>query len=249
MACQLWSEKLDLYLDGELPPDEQRRLREHMRGCVDCSSESLDQLRAKRAIQLAGQRFVPDPAFRARIQAGIHKKAAASRPAASSWRWLATLTTSAAAARLIFGALFIARDRSREQHLIGELADLHVATLASASPVDVVSTDRHTVKPWFEGKIPFTFNLPGVGQHTLHFGGRTESAISINHPARNSFFACASIRSRCLFFRSERWRECARTKLLRQSSPSMCGAGVVTVCTTSQSATPAPRTWTNSAIC
>ena len=163
MACQVWSEKLGLYLDGELPPNEQQVLREHMRGCADCSSDSLDRLRAKRSIQLAGQRFVPDAAFRARIQAGTHKKTSASRPAISSWRWLATLATSAAAALLIFGALFIARDRSREQHLIGELADLHVATLASASPVDVVSTDRHTVKPWFEGKIPFTFNLPELG--------------------------------------------------------------------------------------
>ena len=43
---------------------------------------------------------------------------------------------------------------------MSELADLHVATLASANPVDVVSSDRHTVKPWFQGKIPFTFNLP-----------------------------------------------------------------------------------------
>ena len=43
---------------------------------------------------------------------------------------------------------------------MSELADLHVATLASANPVDVVSSDRHTVKPWFAGKIPFTFNLP-----------------------------------------------------------------------------------------
>ncbi len=43
---------------------------------------------------------------------------------------------------------------------MSELADLHVATLASSNPVDVVSTDRHTVKPWFEGKVPFTFNLP-----------------------------------------------------------------------------------------
>jgi anti-sigma factor RsiW len=55
--------------------------------------------------------------------------------------------------------LTLKRDR-REQQLVSELADLHVATLASANPVDVVSTDRHTVKPWFAGKIPFTFNLP-----------------------------------------------------------------------------------------
>jgi anti-sigma factor RsiW len=37
---------------------------------------------------------------------------------------------------------------------------LRVATLASSSPVEVISTDRHTVEPWFQGKIPFAFNLP-----------------------------------------------------------------------------------------
>ena len=51
--------------------------------------------------------------------------------------------------------------------------DLHVATLASSSPVDVVSTDRHTVKPWFAGKIPFTFNLPELeGSPFVLMGGR-----------------------------------------------------------------------------
>lgn len=57
-------------------------------------------------------------------------------------------------------SLSISRDRNRDLQLMSELADLHVATLASSNPVDVVSTDRHTVKPWFAGKIPFTFNLP-----------------------------------------------------------------------------------------
>src|SRR5229473_4761245 len=155
MACQVWSEKLDTYLDGELPPDEQHALREHLHGCAACASDSLDRMRAKRAVQSAGQRFVPDAAFRARIQKNV-----GSRTARSRWQWLPALATSAAAALLVVGTLLVTHDRSREQHLVGELADLHVATLASPNPVDVVSTDRHTVKPWFAGKIPFTFNLP-----------------------------------------------------------------------------------------
>jgi anti-sigma factor RsiW len=56
--------------------------------------------------------------------------------------------------------LYVGRARAERQRVFSELADLHVSTLASSTPVDVISTDRHTVKPWFEGKIPFTFNLP-----------------------------------------------------------------------------------------
>jgi anti-sigma factor RsiW len=55
---------------------------------------------------------------------------------------------------------YAGRESLRRQHFYTELADLHVATLGSANPVDVISTDRHTVKPRFQGKIPFSFNLP-----------------------------------------------------------------------------------------
>ena len=56
---------------------------------------------------------------------------------------------------------------------IAEIADLHVNALASANQVDVVSTDRHTVKPWFQGRIPFTFNLPEFsGTEFTLVGGR-----------------------------------------------------------------------------
>ena len=64
-------------------------------------------------------------------------------------------------------------ERARSQQLLAELADIHVADLASSTPVDVVSTDRHTVKPWFQGKLPFTFDLPeleGTGYKLV--GGR-----------------------------------------------------------------------------
>jgi len=69
---------------------------------------------------------------------------------------------------------FYARhEADRRQRVYSELADLHVAALASSAQVDVVSTDRHTVKPWFQGKIPFTFNLPELqGSPFTLLGGR-----------------------------------------------------------------------------
>jgi len=156
MACDTWAEKLDAYLDGELSPADARAVGEHLRGCSACAAESLSRVQQKRAVQAAGQRFTPDPAFRAQIQKSI----AGRRPAGWNRFWFPAL--AGAVALVIVGAVFLRvnRDRSSEQRLMGELADLHVATLASANPVDVVSTDRHTVKPWFAGKIPFTFNLP-----------------------------------------------------------------------------------------
>jgi anti-sigma factor RsiW len=57
--------------------------------------------------------------------------------------------------------------------LYSEVADLHVETLASSSPVDVISTDRHTVKPWYQGKIPFSFDLPELQNSEFSLlGGR-----------------------------------------------------------------------------
>jgi anti-sigma factor RsiW len=88
---------------------------------------------------------------------------------------LGWMLAAAAAAILVAGALTSTYlgNRSSRDHVYSEIADLHVATLASSSPVDVISTDRHTVKPWFQGKIPFAFNLPELqnSEFTL-LGGR-----------------------------------------------------------------------------
>ena len=155
MACESWTTKLDAYVDGELPDGEMRTFDEHVHSCPVCSADALARLQRKRAVQMAGARFTPSAEFRRKIERQI-----ATKPQRSfSVGWLALAT---AAMLLIAGVLIsnYLQMRSARNHLFSEVADLHVATLASSSPVDVVSTDRHTVKPWFQGRIPFAFNLP-----------------------------------------------------------------------------------------
>src|SRR5579863_78943 len=87
------------------------------------------------------------------------------------------MVATAMIAILAVSGLIIARvERIHTRHgqqVFGELVDQHVATLASLSPVDVVSTDRHTVKPWFQGRIPFTFDLPELQNSEFSLlGGR-----------------------------------------------------------------------------
>ena len=168
MPDDTWQPKLDQYLDRELPSDEMRGMDAHLRECASCASDALQRLQLKRATRLAGQRYAPGAEFRERIRRQV---AAKKRPAVG-WLWVPVL---AAAVVLVASVITVGRwyERSRSQQLLGELADLHVTDLASTTPVDVVSSDRHTVKPWFQGKLPFTFDLPELqGSDYILVGGR-----------------------------------------------------------------------------
>lgn len=177
MVCEAWKAKLDTYLDGELPEEEMRTLDAHVRSCSSCAADALARLQMKRTIQVAGKRFTPSAEFRRRIQQSIAPKP--QRNFRLGWM----LAAAAILILAVVGVTSTYRIRSsREQalrdsilrdHVFSEIADLHVSTLASTSPVDVVSTDRHTVKPWFQGKIPFAFNLPELRNSEFSLvGGR-----------------------------------------------------------------------------
>lgn len=169
MAHEQWQSQFDAYLDGELNEEAMRALDAHLRTCPNCAADVLARLQFKRAVKTAGARFIPSADFRSKVQKKI-----ATKPR-RSWSFGWTLATATLALLLVAGAIttYIGRQNLHQQQIYSELADLHVATLGSPNPVDVVSSDRHTVKPWFQGKIPFTFNLPDLqnSDFTL-IGGR-----------------------------------------------------------------------------
>lgn len=168
MTHELWTAKLDAYLDGELEAVDLAELDGHLRECPECAAEGLRRLQWKKNIQSAARRYVADPKLRERIRKNISRE----RPVR---RWWPAYAATFAILLLLAGTAVLREGSRRERNsrIISEVADLHVSALASANPVDVISTDRHTVKPWFAGRIPFTFNLPELQGSSFELvGGR-----------------------------------------------------------------------------
>ena len=168
MSCNLWAERLDAYVDGETSAQDLPALEEHLRTCRSCAAEAMSRMQMKRGTRAAAaMRFTPPPELRRKIEKCITPKRN---------RLLFLMSPSLAMAVVlalvvaVSSAVFVRRSE-REQGL-NQLLDMHVAALASANPVDVVSSDRHTVKPWFQGKLPFSFSLPELAgsQFTLTGG-------------------------------------------------------------------------------
>lgn len=170
MACEAWLDKLDAFVDGELSPAEAHELGIHTRSCAACAAEGLERVQLKRSLAAAGARYEPS----AQLRASIVKSVSAKPGKRMGWKWaIVAVPVLSVVILTVLVQSYYGRENARRERVYSELADLHVATLASSTPVDVLSTDRHTVKPWFAGKLPFTFNLPELqGSEFTLVGGR-----------------------------------------------------------------------------
>ena len=165
-VCEQDHEMLAAYLDGEIPSDRAAMLEEHLRTCTACAAEVANLLSVRRTMRVARTRFTPSADFRRKIQSQV----APRRP---GFRVFGSLSLAVAALAMLVLVIFWMRQGTVRADAYREVADLHVGDLASVNPYDVISSDRHTVKPWFQGRIPFAFNLPDfAGTEFTLLGGR-----------------------------------------------------------------------------
>lgn len=187
MSDHLSLATLNALADAELAADELASVTEHLHGCSACTSHALELSLLKSATARAGQRYVLPEDMRERMEHLMSLQNASNRVVEEStpllrrpssqpirrvngagWAVAAILLVSAG------GLTVMEVNRHRVQMgemeraaLVTEVSDQHIATLAANLPPQVLSSDRHTVKPWFQGKIPFSFNLPeGLPQDT-----------------------------------------------------------------------------------
>lgn len=166
MPCGQDRKLLAAYLDGEVQSEQGNALEQHLRTCATCAAEVASMLSVRRSMRAAKSRFTPSAQFRQKVQSQV-------APKRRSFRSARFLPIALAALAILAVALVLTRQNIVQADAFREVADLHTGDLASANPYDVVSSDRHTVKPWFQGHIPFAFNLPEFsGTEFTLLGGR-----------------------------------------------------------------------------
>jgi anti-sigma factor RsiW len=147
------------YLDGELDPANALSVAQQMGQEPALAAEAERVKELQKLIHDRLPREEAPPALRARIESSIG--ATRPRPTSSwtqSWRALAASVVLAAAVGS--GATWLVVDSQQQPTQVAELlVSDHIRALMAPEPVDVVSSDRHTVKPWFNGRIP---NSPRV---------------------------------------------------------------------------------------
>jgi anti-sigma factor RsiW len=157
-TTHLTPDALNAFIDGELSAGEAESIQQHLTECHQCTLRVLSATQLKAATARSAQRFTAPPEALARLTAQFSAQQAKKPAQVIAFRPLAW---SALAAAIVLAVSLLGwRQVHQSNTLAAELLDQHLATLSSGVEPEVISSDRHTVKPWFQGRLPFSFNLP-----------------------------------------------------------------------------------------
>jgi anti-sigma factor RsiW len=169
VSCKLTQRFVPGYLDGELDLSRTIEMETHLQTCGECARE-LERLQALRAALQRGPLAYAAPAgLRERIQSSLSAPTLGETPKrASGWpamqflrpllllRWAGAFAVLALCAVTAWQLLPGLRGTTNDQRLAAEVFASHVRSLEANHLMDVASTDQHTVKPWFDGKLDFS---------------------------------------------------------------------------------------------
>lgn len=190
MDCARASELLHGYIDNELDALHVREFEAHLESCPSCHAEYEQQLKLRSLLQAQAPRYGAPAHLRRKILAGM-------RPTRRAWslrEWIPTgwlqLGGALATAVVVSSAVtYYSVVASNGERVVDEVVASHVRSLVTNHLTDVASSDQHTVKPWFNGRVDFAplvkdlseNGFPLVGGRLDYVDGRPVAALLYRH--------------------------------------------------------------------
>jgi len=184
LNCQTTKNLLNGYADGELDLINHLQIEQHLRDCPSCVRIYENHQALKSAFNDDSMYFRASPDLKKRLQTTL-REANQEQPAGRfwQWRWLALATSFAAI--VVLSVIFFQSRPVNDDVLAQEIVSNHIRSMMANHLTDVPSSDRHTVKPWFDGKLDFSppvidstaQGFPLVGGRLDYAGSRLVAAL------------------------------------------------------------------------
>ena len=154
MTCADCLDTLGPFIDGELPPDEAALVKDHLGGCADCAAAHRRLVETSSRVKGALMRYQAPDVLKARITGIVNSQVFlnAHPPVfRKCHNWLLYL--------LLPGGLFV-HQRTPSNSIEQQVLASHIRSLLPGHLTDVASNDQHNVKPWFNGRVNMSPDVP-----------------------------------------------------------------------------------------
>jgi len=171
MTCAESEILLHALIDGELDAGHARQIEAHVAKCERCAAQLISYRDMRQVLQGTNLRYAAPASLRRNIDRSFPSQALTNRRTFLKGLGVGGLASAAAAA----GVALLTLNQESDETLVTEAVSAHLRSLLAEHLVDVLSTDRHTVKPWFNGRLevaPPVIDLTAQG-FTL-IGGRLD---------------------------------------------------------------------------
>ncbi|HXG94172.1 MAG TPA: anti-sigma factor [Blastocatellia bacterium] len=183
MICEDTQKLIGAYVDGELDLVRSLDLEEHLRACVICARIQENHQTLRAAFAESSLYFNPPSGLQNRVRSAVRKTSKAeTRPRVVLGRWVfVAASVVVVAAVSIWGIVLLRTQLSANDLLTQEIISSHVRSLMANHLTDVPSSDQHTVKPWFNGKLDFSPPVKDLAEYGFALVGGRLDYID-NHP-------------------------------------------------------------------
>jgi len=190
MDCEQIRAVLPAHVDRELGVTEAVAIEAHLQACPACRKAFMEQAALRERVRAQAHYFAAPHGLETRIRAALPRESGRERARSRwTWSWLNLAPTLAALVAVTWSVGLYMLQPSAQALLADDVVASHVRSLMSNRVADVASSDQHTVKPWFTGKLDYsppvrdftTQGFPLVGGRLDYVDRRPVAALVYRH--------------------------------------------------------------------